>query len=137
MTEPQSPCGSAWASEPATVPRLRTSGSEICRAASPSSRRRPRRSSERSQVLWRTRAPIRRAPPSSARVSSPSIRLMSTSAPGAANRSFSSGIRLWPPASTFPSSPSRSSVDNASSSVAGAKYWNLGGYIRRPPRTSK
>ncbi len=34
-TEPQSPWGSAWTSEPATVPRLRTIGSEMKGAASP------------------------------------------------------------------------------------------------------
>ncbi len=34
MTAPQSPDGSAWASEPHTVPRFRTSGSETCGAAS-------------------------------------------------------------------------------------------------------
>ena len=33
------------------------------------------------------------------------MRLMSTSATGEANRSFISGMRLWPPAITFPSSP--------------------------------
>src|SRR6266508_2375466 len=33
ITEPQSPCGSACAIEPHTVPRLRTIGSEICGAA--------------------------------------------------------------------------------------------------------
>ncbi len=36
MTEAQSPCGSAWASEPHTVPWFRTIGSEIWGAARPS-----------------------------------------------------------------------------------------------------
>ena len=104
MTEPQSPCGSACASEPATVPRLRTIGSEITGAASPRAPYRPFSSSDRSAVLCRTRAPIRK-PPSSVNPSSPSILLMSTSARGRAMRSFITGMRLMPPASTFPSSP--------------------------------
>ena len=33
MTEAQSPCGSAWHSEPTSVPRLRTIGSAISGAA--------------------------------------------------------------------------------------------------------
>ena len=33
MTEAQSPCGSAWHSDPTSVPRLRTSGSAISGAA--------------------------------------------------------------------------------------------------------
>src|SRR5436190_16724165 len=56
------------------------------------------------------------------------MRLMSTSARGAAKRSFITGMRLMPPASTLASSPTRSSVDSASSSVAGAKYSKFGGY---------
>ena len=39
--EPQSPCGSACASEPQTVPRLRTIGSEIMRRRVPEGRERP------------------------------------------------------------------------------------------------
>ena len=34
ITEPRSPAGSAWASEPPVVPRLRTSGSAMTAAAS-------------------------------------------------------------------------------------------------------
>src|SRR4030081_2637395 len=44
-----------------------------------------------------------------------------------------SGIGLWPPASTFASSPKRARTENASSSVVGAKYSKLGGYMTSPP----
>jgi hypothetical protein len=62
----------------------------------------------------------------------PATVLRSTSASGAANLSFISGIRLWPPARTFASPSNRSRSSQASSRVVGAKYSNLAGYTRRP-----
>ena len=55
---------------------------------------------------------------------------MSTSISGAANRSFSSGIKLCPPASTFASPPPSRSSAIASSSERGASYRNRDGYMR-------
>jgi hypothetical protein len=52
--------------------------------------------------------------------------------PGVAKRSFISGMRLWPPASTFASSPRSESVAITSSSVDGAEYSNLAGYTIAP-----
>jgi hypothetical protein len=100
---------------------LRTIGSEICDAACDRTGKRSFSTGERSHVLCRTSAPMRRPPPSSAISSRPPIRLMSTRVPGAAKRSFMSGIRLWPPASTFASSPRCASSASASSSVSGAE----------------
>ncbi len=52
--------------------------------------------------------------------SSPATRLTSTSTAGDASRRFRSGPRLWPPASTFASSPNRARRSQASSTVSGA-----------------
>src|SRR5690348_1101645 len=54
---------------------------------------------------------------------------MSTSNSGAANRSFSNGTRLCPPASTFASPPPSCSRAIASSIERGASYRNRDGYI--------
>src|SRR5215472_10495553 len=56
--------------------------------------------------------------------------LMSTTSSGEAKRSFISGTRLWPPASTLASSPPWCSRLIASSSDRGASYRNRDGYIR-------
>src|SRR6266571_4890027 len=55
---------------------------------------------------------------------------MSTISSGEAKRSFISGTRLWPPASTFASSPPSRSRLIASPSDRGASYRNRDGYIR-------
>ena len=55
---------------------------------------------------------------------------MSTRYAGAASRMFSSGSRLWPPASTLPSSPTRASSASASSRLAGAVQANGEGFTR-------
>ena len=57
------------------------------------------------------------------------MRLMSTRWAGAAKRSFIMGMRLWPPASTLPSSPNSSRAARAPSRVSGAWYSNAGGYM--------
>src|SRR5689334_4051062 len=54
---------------------------------------------------------------------------MSTTSSGDAKRSFISGTRLWPPASTLASSPPSCSRLIASSSDRGASYRNRDGYI--------
>src|SRR5580693_4910552 len=57
---------------------------------------------------------------------------MSTISSGDAKRSFISGTRLWPPASTLASSPPSRSSDIASSRERGAAYRNRDGYIHPP-----
>src|SRR5918997_1919523 len=54
---------------------------------------------------------------------------MSTTSSGSASRRLSRGSRLWPPASTVLSRPSRLSV---SSTEAGALYSNGAGFTSRP-----
>src|SRR4051794_19377990 len=56
---------------------------------------------------------------------------MSTRRPGRASRKFSSGTRLWPPASTFTSSTWRSSSASVSSTDVGASYSKIGGFTLR------
>ena len=60
ITDPQSPAGSACASDPASVPRFRTIGSEISGAAAAITGYRDVRSSEEASSLLRTSAPTRR-----------------------------------------------------------------------------
>ena len=56
---------------------------------------------------WRTVAPTSTAPSARSSPSRPVMPLMSTRWAGAARRKLSSGTRLWPPATTFASSPAR------------------------------
>ena len=97
--------------------RRGTASRPACRGCARSGRRSaaPRRPSwaalpgssvERSRSAWRHSAPMRSVPSASTRWwSRPGRLLMSTSSSGAAKRSFSSGTRLWPPASTLASPP--------------------------------
>ena len=62
ITDAQSPCGSAWHSEPTSVPRLRTSGSATSGAAAAIVGWVPLSSSEHSRSAWRQSAPMRRLP---------------------------------------------------------------------------
>ena len=66
-TEAQSPCGSAWQSEPTRVPRLRTMGSAISGAAAAMVGCEDFSSAERSRSACRHSAPIRSVPSGSAR----------------------------------------------------------------------
>src|SRR6266545_3834042 len=54
---------------------------------------------------------------------------MSTRCAGAARRMFSTGTRLWPPASTLPSPPTSASTASASGTVAGRWYVKAGGFM--------
>ncbi len=65
-TDAQSPCGSAWQSDPTSVPRLRTIGSAISGAAAAMVGWVARSSSERSRSTCRHSAPIRSVPSASA-----------------------------------------------------------------------
>ena len=130
-TEFQSPSGSQCATEPQTVPRLRTSGSEIHGAAEATA---PPGRSEATMSAWRAVAPMRRCPLVRSRTSRPGISLMSTSSDGAANRSFSIGIRLWPPARMRASSPPSASASTASATERATVKSNDGGYMATPYR---
>ena len=61
ITEFQSPSGSQWATEPHTVPRLRTSGSEIQGAADATTPTDPA-SADRTMSLWRARGANAKGP---------------------------------------------------------------------------
>src|SRR5262245_24926661 len=75
---------------------------------------------------------MRRYPSISTSPFSSSIPLMSTSTLGAVIRSFSSGIRLCPPARTL-ASPCCASAETASERDCGAAYSNRDGYMRVLP----
>src|SRR5439155_3210430 len=90
-------------------------------------------SSESSRSDSRVSAPMRRKPSASWMYASPGIPLMSTTCFGVARRSFMSGMRLWPPDSTFASSPSLASSRVASPIDVGAWYSKAAGIIVVPP----
>ena len=80
--------GSAWHSEPPTVPRLRTIGSAMTRSASMKIGKCSATSGDDSTSAWRVIAPIRSSPPAML-MSARSVRsLTSMSTSGRARRSF-------------------------------------------------
>ena len=92
--------GSAWQSDPPTVPHSRTIGSATTRSASWKIGKHSPATFESSRSACRARAPMRSWPPSRTMKASSVSPLMSTSSSGWASRSFIIGIRLWPPATT-------------------------------------
>ena len=119
---PSRPAGSAWQSEPTSVPRLRTMrvgdqrrgrghGRLGALAAGPSA---PGRRGGTARRCGACRPGPRGGSRGRATL------LMSTISSGEAKRSFISGTRLWPPASTFASSPPSRSRLIASPSERGA-----------------
>ena len=101
-----SAAGSAWATEPPTVPRLRiwACATKLKRLGQQRpvvghQRRAPRASTGASSPRSAACRPARRIPASAP------MRLRSIRCSGWARRKLSSGTRLWPPASTLPSSP--------------------------------
>ena len=90
----RSEAGSACATLPPMVPRLRTAGSPISPAASASAGHRSASSDEAASSAWVVSAPIRTRPSATLMPFSSSSRPMSMSAAGVASRSFRSGIRL-------------------------------------------
>ena len=93
--------GSAWATLPPMVPRLRTAGSPMTPAAAARAGACAATSDDAAICAWVVRAPTRSRPSATDIPFSSPMRPMSMSAGGAASRSFSSGIRLCPPASTL------------------------------------
>src|ERR1035437_7422109 len=92
--------GSAWQSDPPTVPHSRTTGSATTRSASWKIGKCSPATAESSRSACRARAPMRSWSPSRRMKASSVSPLMSTSISGWASRSFIIGIRLWPPATT-------------------------------------
>src|SRR5580693_9278514 len=85
--------------------------------------------SDSSAMYSRVIAPILTQPSAADTPDSSSIPLMSMSTAGRASRSASSGIRLWPPASTLASSTYSASKSTASAVVVGASYSTGGSFI--------
>ncbi len=117
-TAGKSPWGSACASDPPIVPRLRTCWSPTSPAAAARAAAFAFTSALAAIALWRVHAPITSDPPSTRMPESSGIRAMSTSASGADSRSLSAGTSEWPPASGSAPRPmcsSASAIDPARS----------------------
>ena len=97
--------GSAWASEPPMVPRVRIGRWPTHRVASRRSGSFRATTGENSIVRWRVIAPSLTWPSCSLTYASDAMRFRSTSAAGRLSRKFKSGMRLWPPARTLASPP--------------------------------
>ena len=97
-TADRSSDGSAWHSDPPTVPDSRTIGSATTRSASWKIGKSSPATAESSRSACLARAPIRSWPPASLMKASSVSPLMSTSTSGWASRSFIIGMMLWPPA---------------------------------------
>src|SRR5262245_4703581 len=82
-----------------------------------------------SATYSRVTAPIATWPSALDTPDSSSMPLMSMSTAGRASRSASSGIKLWPPASTLASSWYSASRSTASATVVGASYSTGGSFI--------
>src|SRR5579859_8141215 len=100
-----SAAGSACATDPPTVPRLRICACPTQPIASCRSGHDSAITFERSTSACRVMAPTTSVPPSRLMPDSSATPLMSIRRPGRASRKFMSGTRLWPPASTLHSSP--------------------------------
>ena len=127
-----SDAGSACASEPPTVPRLRIwkcPMSGVARASNGAAA-----ATVGSCSMTRCRVPARTTSVPFSRVTpvSASTRFTSTRCSKRVNRSASIGTRLCPPASTLASSPCSASSPHTSSIVSGAWYENGAGFTNRP-----
>ena len=117
---PTSPAGSAWTSAPPTVPRWR-----ICRSATSLMALASSAACWRTASLASTSAYVVIAPMTTWSLVADAAQLVeirprSTTFSGALRRMRRMGSRLWPPASTFASSPASASTPSASCSVVGA-----------------
>ena len=125
QTVVRSSAGSAWHSEPPTVPRLRTTGSAMTRSASRKIGHTAASASDSSASRCRVIAPIRTTVGSTTTYPSSAAKsLMSTRYSGLAMRNFIIGSRLCPPATTIAPSPSRSSNPIAWSTLVARSYSN-------------
>ena len=110
--------GSAWAIEPATVPRLRIWKCEMCGNASASSGSSCARRGRHSTLACVAAAPMRSQPESMRTSASGVEREMSTSRFGCARRMFITAISDWPPARMRASPPSSASAATAISALS-------------------
>src|SRR6516165_3815938 len=127
QTALRSSAASPWHNEPPIVPRLRTTGSAITSSASRKIGKCSASTSESSNSTCRVSAPIATWPDSSRMYESSSRSLMSIRCSGLASRSFIIGSRLWPPAITRASGPSRFSDAIAPSTLLARSYSNGAG----------
>src|SRR3990172_10377805 len=127
--------GSACAKLPPSVPRLRTCTSATTATVWESKGHFWRSSADCLISAYVVMAPMAivpglpPAPGSSRIVLSPPIRPRSTRKAGDASRSFRTGMRLWPPASSLASPGCDARKAAASAREAGARYSNLGGIM--------
>src|SRR6516162_2125266 len=111
--------GSAWATEPHTVPLLRvwkwpTNGSVLASSGSFAES-----SGQSLNRFWVTAAPTSTLSPAILMVSSSARRAMSTRTVGSSRRRLSIAISDWPPASTLASSPCSARRASASATLSG------------------
>ena len=109
--------GSAWATLPPTVPRLRTAGCAIRAAHSTSAGSAAASSASSSTAAMRRNAPIRTTSASMATWSSPATPAMSTRTSALVVRAQSSATSDWPPASTRARPGAAASAATVSSTV--------------------
>src|SRR5271166_762209 len=126
-----SAAGSALASDPPSVPRLRIGAWPTNGMTLASSGMCVRTSPSRSSTHCRVVAPIATASPSLRTKASSPMRAMSISRFGRASRIAISGTSVWPPAMRRASSPPAESIAQASSRFAGREYSNAAGFINR------
>ena len=110
--------GSAWATEPHTVPRLRTWKCEMKGKACASSGTSRARVARHSTLACVAAAPTASMLPSQRTKFRSSVREMSISTLGCASRMLSTAISDWPPARIRASGPSALSCCTASSAVS-------------------
>src|SRR5262245_44031831 len=111
------------------VPTFRTAGSPTMDAVSLRIGHFCLSTGDDSICQWVVMAPITMAPPSSLMPLRPGTLRRSMRCLGCARRSFIIGTRLWPPARSLASSPSRPRRPSASCTLVGAWYSNAAGYI--------
>ena len=135
----RSDAGSAWASEPASVPRWRTCGSPTLSAAALSKGTCSRSTSLETSSQWRASPPTTTSSPSSRISDWSGTSFTSTSTDGVASRSFIRGSSEWPPARSLASSPCSRSASSASSTERARTNENGAGITPRPrgPRPAR
>ena len=133
-TTGSSAAGSAWATLPPAVPRLRIAGCPMYGSASASSGDAWATAGSCSSSANVVSAPMRR-PPLVDTPRSSAIGVMSTRVTGRASRRFISATRLWPPASAFASPSPAARRSSASSTDSARRYSKLGGFT--PTRSAR
>ena len=123
--------GSACATDPPSVPRLRVWKCPTCGSASASNGTDCIKAALRIAAACLSVAPVRISAPCATTPSMPGTRFTSISAAGRTRRMFSIGPSDMPPASTLASGPNSSSNATASATLSGRQYSNATGFIGR------